>query len=89
MEGDHLRHIVAVLAAQVAQQLATFTDLGQPCRIVVEALVQVAQLTARLVELGRQRRHPLLQVVEGRPAAERAERRAQGVAGPPSALIAW
>ena len=52
----HLGEVVAVLAAQVAQQLAARAHLGEPLGVLVDRLGDVAQLGDDVVELGEQRR---------------------------------
>ncbi len=50
--GLDLDEIVAVLAAQVAQQLATGTHLRQPRRVLIDVIDDPAQVPDDVVQLG-------------------------------------
>ena len=77
----HVGEVVAVLAAQVAQQLAALAHLGEALRILLDRLADVADLGDDVVELGEQRRRGASATAPngGRPPSV-DQRRGEGVA---------
>ena len=69
---EHVGERLAVLAAQVVQQLAPLADSAQPLRVVLDALAGRAQLGGDVGQLGRDARRRASTLGERAPVARRA-----------------
>ena len=79
-EDQDLGEVVAVLADEVAQQLAAGPHGSEALGVVLDAVAEVADLRRHVVQLGQQRGQPAGHGAVGRPATERGEPGGDGVA---------
>ena len=78
-ERDHLGEVGAVLAPEVAEQLATHAQRVEPLRIVDHAVVRGQQLVGDVGGVGLQAAQTRLERRERRSAAERGDGGAERV----------
>ncbi len=83
--GQHVGERVAVLAAQVVEQLAPLADQGQALRVLLDQLGRDAQLGRGVGQLGGQGAEPLLVGLERAAPAEGGDGHAQRVGRRPFA----